>query len=73
VVPTWNGKNGHPLLFAWSLVPTIRSLSKDRGLNYLLSSGNQSVAAVPADDAERPDDLDTPEDYDRHRRRIETP
>jgi molybdenum cofactor cytidylyltransferase len=68
VIPTHNGRDGHPLLLAWSMLEQLRAIPADRGLNYLLSLDGQRIARVSVDDHEPLCDLDTPADYERLQR-----
>jgi molybdenum cofactor cytidylyltransferase len=65
VVPTFGGRRGHPLLVAWRLVPAVRALPADSGLNHLLAQCAIEVEECPLDDPSLLDDLDTPTDYER--------
>jgi molybdenum cofactor cytidylyltransferase len=65
VVPTHGGKNGHPILFAWTMLEKIRAIPADRGMNYLLSHGSEKTVRVPVGEHELPYDLDTPTEYER--------
>ncbi|MFO0864286.1 MAG: nucleotidyltransferase family protein [Gemmataceae bacterium] len=65
LVPTCNGKRGHPTWIAWNHVEPLRGLSPDEGLNsYLRRHGEQTrEIAWQSDGILR--DLDTPEDFER--------
>src|SRR5206468_8809557 len=64
-LPTFGGKRGHPVLFSWNLVPEIRSLPPDRGLNQLVGQLASEVQECAVDNPSVFDDLDTPQDYER--------
>jgi molybdenum cofactor cytidylyltransferase len=65
VVPTFDGKRGHPTLFAWRHVESIRAFPSDQGLNaYLKSQPNETLEVAVAARVIL-DDLDTQEDYKR--------
>ncbi len=68
IVPTFSGKRGHPALFDWKLVPQVRALPPDRGVNHLIAQLASEVDEYPIGDAGVLEDLDTPQDYDRIRR-----
>lgn len=67
VVPTFNGKRGHPTRFAWKHAAAIRALPPDRGINELLRTHAAEVRELPVADDRVLIDLDTPADYDRLR------
>lgn len=63
VVPTHEGQRGHPVLFRFSMVEEVRSLSESEGVNQLLA--RFPVVEIPVGDRAILEDLDTPEDYER--------
>lgn len=63
VRPEYQGRAGHPVLFRWELVPPIRALSPDLGLDAFIRQNSSEVLQVPVDTASVLEDLDTPEDY----------
>jgi molybdenum cofactor cytidylyltransferase len=63
VVPTWQGKRGHPTLIGWGHVAGIRARPAGEGLNLYLRS--QPVVEVAVADSGVLADMDTPEDYAR--------
>lgn len=65
LVPTFQGRRGHPVLFRWSMVAQIASIPADRGLNWLLERYADQVVEWPCGCADVTQDLDTPEDYQR--------
>jgi molybdenum cofactor cytidylyltransferase len=65
IVPTRDGRHGHPLLIPWFLADAIRRLPPGQGVKALLSSSVARVAAFDTDDPGAFADLDTPEDYQR--------
>lgn len=70
VVPTFQGRRGHPTFFRWSLVPEITAIPPDSGLNVLLKNHAREVSEIAIDDDCILTDLDTPDDFDRLRRRF---
>lgn len=66
-VPVFDGRRGHPTIFAWDLVEEVLSLPADQGLNQLLRSKPDCVLEVCIPDSRILDDLDTPEDLQRLR------
>lgn len=65
IVPTSNGKRGHPVLFPWSCAAEVARLSADEGVNKLLS--RFPVRELECSASTIHGDLDTPEDYQRLR------
>jgi molybdenum cofactor cytidylyltransferase len=69
VMPTFAGRRGHPTLIAWGHVAGIRAHPAAEGLNAYLRLHEAETLEMPAADAAVLCDLDTPEDYERLRRR----
>ena len=65
VLPTYQGKRGHPTLIGWRHVEEIRRLEPGLGLNAYLRGHARETLEVPWDSAAVLCDLDTPEDYER--------
>ena len=66
LLPTLQGKRGHPALFPWPLAARIDELGEDEGLNALVE--RESAAEIRCDDIADADafsDVDTPDDYER--------
>jgi len=63
VLPAYQGRRGHPLLFSSTYVPEILTQYETTGLRGLLQAHKQDVREVPVDSAAVLWDLDTPEDY----------
>ena len=61
IVPTLNGRRGHPVLFPWPLAGETASLGENEGVNALLL--RHPVRELRCDDPTVLDDLDTPSDY----------
>ena len=68
LVPTHNGRRGHPVLFPWPLAHDAHHLAADEGINALLERFATAEVAAAADAVA--DDVDTQADYrrlyDRH-------
>lgn len=62
VVPVYDGKRGHPVLFAARYFTRLRALSGDKGARDILNAHPERVCAVPVDDPGTLLDIDTPED-----------
>ena len=67
VIPTFQGRRGHPVLFTWSQVAAIRSLPQGQGLNAHVRQQAAAILEVAVDSADILWDLDTPADYERLR------
>jgi molybdenum cofactor cytidylyltransferase len=71
VVPTHDGRRGHPVLIRAALFAEIpRAVKAGRTLRDVIRSEPTSVFEVAADDAAILQDIDTPMDYEALRRRI---
>ncbi len=69
LVPTFNQRRGHPVLFPWPIAAEVHSLADDQGVNVLVVRHN--YFPVPCDKRAVIEDLDTPEDYRRLQSRDE--
>ena len=65
VVPTFDGRRGHPVLLRWSHVEGIRATPRDEGINAYLRRVAAETRELPVADRGVVIDLDTPEDYAR--------
>ncbi|NSW78293.1 MAG: nucleotidyltransferase family protein [Chthonomonadetes bacterium] len=63
VVPTWQGRRGHPVLFSARFREEILNLPTDRGLNTLLHQHPDAVHEVPVDTDTILLQMNTPEEY----------
>lgn len=61
LVPTYDGRRGHPVLFRWSMSSDIDALAENEGVNELLN--RYPVIEIPVPDDAILADLDTPDDY----------
>ena len=71
LLPTFGQRRGHPTLMCWSLAGRIEQLPQDVGVNALLRSSPNLVTEWPTDRESVLADLDTPEDYNFWRDRLE--
>ena len=69
VVQTFEGRRGHPTLISWKHVEGIRAHPAGQGLNRYLRLHQGETLELPVTSADVLCDLDTPEDYERLRRR----
>ena len=65
VLPTFQGKRGHPALLRWKHVAGMRGLPPDVGLNVYLRQRAGETLEVPVETPGVLLDLDTPEEYQR--------
>jgi molybdenum cofactor cytidylyltransferase len=63
IVPTVQGRRGHPIALPWTLAITLRDLPPDVGANALLDRHSGQVQSVAIDDPAILADLDRPDDY----------
>ena len=63
VIPTWNGRGGHPVLVDLSLRQELLSLDPARGLRGLFDLHQDEVRRVPVDSPYIARDIDTWDDY----------
>jgi len=63
LVPTHQGRRGHPLMARWDTVTEVFDLPADVGLNHLLRQSGSAVVEWPMPDPSVLTDLDCPEDY----------
>ena len=71
LVPRCGQRRGHPTLFRWSLAREVAQIPRDRGLNWLLREHAAEVTEIPVESDAALTDLDTPEDYERLKRKWE--
>jgi molybdenum cofactor cytidylyltransferase len=64
VVPSAEGKRGHPLLFAAKYIPEITTFDPAEGMKALRRRFPDDVAEVAVENKSILTDLDTPEDYE---------
>ncbi len=69
LIPTFQGRRGHPILIRSSYAGEILSLSPERGLNTVTRGHPQDTLEVPVEGREALEDMDTPADYQREARR----
>ena len=63
VLPMYQGKRGHPLLFSATYIPEILTQYDDTGLRGLLQAHEQNIKEVTVDSPAILQDIDTPDDY----------
>jgi molybdenum cofactor cytidylyltransferase len=65
IVPTWQGRRGHPTLITFAHSEGIRHHPASEGLNTYLRQHVSETLELPVDSPAVVADLDTPEDYER--------
>lgn len=73
LVPTWQGRRGHPTLIAWRHVAGLRAHPAGEGLNRYLRLHPDETIEVATASRSVVEDLDTPEDYARLLRSMPPP
>ena len=63
VVPTWEGRGGHPVLVDSAFRDALLELEPTRGLRGLLESHSGQITRVPVDSSYIARDMDTWDDY----------
>lgn len=62
---TYAGRRGHPALFPWSMAAEVRALDPSEGVNALMD--RRGWRGVETATSTKPQDIDTPGEYERHR------
>jgi molybdenum cofactor cytidylyltransferase len=70
VIPTFEGRRGHPMLLHASLAAEVQTLSAGIGLRELMQRHPEAVFHVPVDSDSVLRDIDTPEEYERELTRL---
>ncbi|MEN9725854.1 MAG: hypothetical protein RL434_220 [Pseudomonadota bacterium] len=65
VVPSHDGKRGHPVLFSRECLPALALLAGDRGARTVIQAAGSRVREVPWEDESVLLDFDTPADFAR--------
>jgi len=68
LLPTLQGRRGHPVLFPWPLASRVNELGSDEGLNALVD--REIVTEIACEDIAELgafSDVDTPDDYEQDR------
>lgn len=63
VIPTFNGKRGHPVLIETKYTEEINRLNPGKGLRQLMQKFSEDIVEVEVAEGEILRDIDTPEDY----------
>ncbi len=73
VVPTHEGRRGHPLLLDGSFREQLEALGGDTGARYIIEENADAVTEVEVDDDGFLVDVDTPDDYEAVKDGIDRP
>jgi molybdenum cofactor cytidylyltransferase len=65
VIPTWQGRRGHPIALPWAVAAEIPGLPRGVGINALVAHYPERTVTLQVDDPRMLDDLDSPDDYVR--------
>jgi molybdenum cofactor cytidylyltransferase len=65
IIPTFEGKRGHPMSLPWSLALYVQDLPAGRGVNALVSQYRDRIVELPVASARINADIDTPDDVRR--------
>jgi molybdenum cofactor cytidylyltransferase len=63
IVPTYNRKRGHPVLFGRAMFDALRSAPLDEGAKHVVRNHPEEILEVPVDDESILLNVDTPEEY----------
>ncbi len=69
IIPTFDGKGGHPILLDLSLKQEILEMDQAVGLRQVISAHSSEIARVAVFSRDVVEDCDLPEDYERIRNR----
>jgi molybdenum cofactor cytidylyltransferase len=72
LIPTFQGRRGHPALIGWEHVSGVRAMPPGQGLNVYLRQRASETLEVSVECVDVLLDLDTPEDYERLKARYES-
>ncbi len=63
IVPTYNGKDGNPVIFPTESLDDLKTISGDKGAKNIIYNHIDMVIKVEVGDLGSMEDIDTPEDY----------
>jgi molybdenum cofactor cytidylyltransferase len=66
VIPTYQGRRGHPVLLSSTLFPEINNAPAEIGLRYVVHAHEDDIAEVPTAEHGVIINIDTPDDYQKH-------
>jgi molybdenum cofactor cytidylyltransferase len=65
VIPTYEGRHGHPILLDLSLKEEILTMNPEQGLRQVVRAHSDQIVRVEATNSAVLEDCDLPEDYER--------
>lgn len=65
VIPTFEGRNGHPILLDLALKEEVLNMDSSLGLRSVVHAHSSRIARVDVSDSEVLEDCDVPDDYER--------
>ena len=66
IIPTYEGRRGHPVIFHSSLFPELIAAPMDTGARAVVHNHEKDIAQVTTDHEGVIINIDTPEDYERY-------
>ena len=66
IIPTHNGRRGHPIIISSELFVEIRNASLNIGLREVVRAHENDIALVPTEEEGVLINIDTQEDYQRY-------
>ena len=63
IIPSFNNRRGHPVLFKSGYRPQLLSLPEDQGLKAVIQKNKSDIHYLVVNDSSILSDIDTPEDY----------
>jgi molybdenum cofactor cytidylyltransferase len=66
VIPRYQGKRGHPVLFARALFGELLAAPLDQGAKVVVNAHRGETLEIDTDDIGVTIDIDTPDEYRRH-------
>ena len=67
ILPTFGGRRGHPVLFAREILDEILALPASAGANVVVWKDPSRIDEIPVNDEGILIDIDTPEQFEKHR------
>jgi molybdenum cofactor cytidylyltransferase len=68
ILPTFEGRRGHPVLFARKILDEIMDLPATSGANSVVRKDPSRIGEIPVSDPGITVDIDTPEEYESQKR-----
>ncbi|NQS89437.1 nucleotidyltransferase family protein [Patescibacteria group bacterium] len=65
IIPTYKGKNGHPVIFSSLFFPELMKAPLDQGARYVVRNHTEKIIFLPVEDEGVIFNIDTPEKYNK--------